>query len=178
VLRTRALWCARPDTLNDPEEFAWTCDYTPSSSPRPAQALAHISGTALVIARYLIGRKLAEQERLVRDVFNNGAAGTAITVAQDRLQSAGTIESVRVLESQAALAYWSCWRELPVLFPKTDLVRVPHHWRTFGARISPLTGSPRLAVTPPGAMSNYYTPSLNRRHGLRRPRWVWIPVSV
>jgi hypothetical protein len=30
VLQSRAFWCARPDTLNDPEEFAWTCDYTPS----------------------------------------------------------------------------------------------------------------------------------------------------
>lgn len=30
LLRTKAFWCARPDTLNDPQEFAWTCDYTPS----------------------------------------------------------------------------------------------------------------------------------------------------
>jgi hypothetical protein len=26
------VWCARPDTLNDPEEFKWTCDYTPTSA--------------------------------------------------------------------------------------------------------------------------------------------------
>jgi hypothetical protein len=29
------------------------------------------------------------------------------------------------------------------------------HWRTFGARISPLTGSPRLAANPPNAILNY-----------------------
>jgi hypothetical protein len=41
------------------------------------------------------------------------------------------------------------------MFPKNDLRRVPDHWRTFGTRISPLTGSPRLAVNPPNAMLNY-----------------------
>lgn len=24
------VWCAKPDTLNDPEEFVWECDYTPT----------------------------------------------------------------------------------------------------------------------------------------------------
>jgi hypothetical protein len=33
--------------------------------------------------------------------------------------------------------------------------RVPDHWQIFGARVSPLTGSPRLAVNPPNAVLNY-----------------------
>jgi hypothetical protein len=41
------------------------------------------------------------------------------------------------------------------MYPKNDLRRVPDHWRTFGTRVSPLTGSPRLAVNPPNAMLNY-----------------------
>jgi hypothetical protein len=41
------------------------------------------------------------------------------------------------------------------MFPKADLARVPNHWRTFGSRISPLTGSPRLSVNPPNAILNY-----------------------
>jgi hypothetical protein len=28
VLNRRSFWCARPDTLNDPVELAWTCDYS------------------------------------------------------------------------------------------------------------------------------------------------------
>jgi hypothetical protein len=44
---------------------------------------------------------------------------------------------------------------LPINFPKNDLKRVPEHWRTFGARVSPLTGSPRLAANPPNAILNY-----------------------
>jgi hypothetical protein len=35
------------------------------------------------------------------------------------------------------------------------LSRVPNHWRTFGTRKSPISGSPRLAVNPPNAMLNY-----------------------
>ena len=30
IVRGGLIWCARPDALNDPEEFAWTCDFTPS----------------------------------------------------------------------------------------------------------------------------------------------------
>jgi hypothetical protein len=32
---------------------------------------------------------------------------------------------------------------------------IPQHWRTFGTRESPITGSPRLAVNPANAMLNY-----------------------
>jgi hypothetical protein len=28
ILQTQAFWCARPDTLNDDQEFSWLCDYT------------------------------------------------------------------------------------------------------------------------------------------------------
>ena len=30
ILRDQTFWCARPNTLNDPEEFVWECDYSPS----------------------------------------------------------------------------------------------------------------------------------------------------
>src|SRR5262249_51634477 len=51
--------------------------------------------------------------------------------------------------------YWAAWRTLPVNFPKKDLARIPEHWKSFGTRVSPLTGSPRLAATPACAMMNY-----------------------
>ena len=31
LLQTQAFWCARPDTLNDDQEFSWRCDYQPTS---------------------------------------------------------------------------------------------------------------------------------------------------
>lgn len=33
---------------------------------------------------------------------------------------------------------------MSITFPRIDVRRVPDHWRTFGTRKSPLSGSPRL----------------------------------
>jgi CRISPR-associated endonuclease Cas1 len=122
---------------------------------RRAQALAHHNGTAVAIARELIGRKLSQQARIARDHFGNQTIAGMITAAGDALKSADTIRELRQMEAQAALAYWSLMRTVPVEFPHRDLARVPAHWRVFGTRHSPLTNSPRLAVSPPQAMLNY-----------------------
>jgi hypothetical protein len=39
--------------------------------------------------------------------------------------------------------------------PESDLPRVPEHWRSFGTRASPLTGSPRRAVNAANSALNY-----------------------
>jgi CRISPR-associated endonuclease Cas1 len=122
---------------------------------RRSQALAHQSGVALRIARELIGRKLAGQEQLVREKLRDPSTADAIAQARAAVKFANTIATIRQLEAHAAHAYWSAWRTLPVNFPQRDVHRVPDHWRVFGTRKSPLTGSPRLAVNPPNAMLNY-----------------------
>jgi CRISPR-associated endonuclease Cas1 len=122
---------------------------------RRAQALAHSSGAALRITRELISQKLAGQEQVARNKLLDTA--TADTIARFRMEvpSADSITTIRLIESQAARAYWSAWSTLPINFPKNQLRRVPEHWRSFGARVSPLTGSPRLAANPPNAILNY-----------------------
>jgi CRISPR-associated endonuclease Cas1 len=122
---------------------------------RRAQALAHQTGIAMQIARELIARKLAGQEQLVREKLRDSSTADVIAQARAALKLAGSIVAIRQLEAHAAHAYWSAWRTLPINFPQRDLDRVPDHWRTFGTRKSPLTGSPRLAVNPPNAMLNY-----------------------
>jgi CRISPR-associated endonuclease Cas1 len=122
---------------------------------RRAQSLAGESGAALQIARQLIAQKLTGQERVANDLLHDSHAARIIASARDALTTAETIPAIRLLESQAALAYWSAWRAVQVTYPKNDLRRVPDHWHTFGTRVSPLTGSPRLAVNPPNAMLNY-----------------------
>jgi CRISPR-associated endonuclease Cas1 len=122
---------------------------------RRAQALAHQSGAALRIVRELISRKLAGQEQLVRDKLRNSMTADTIARVHSGVKTAETISSIRQLEAKAAYAYWSAWHNIPIAFPKNDLRRVPQHWLTFGSRHSPLTGSPRLAVTPPNAILNY-----------------------
>ena len=122
---------------------------------RRVQALAQQSGAALEIAKELIQAKLSGQEFLVRNKLQNSTTADAIARFRDRLSAADRLELIRTLEAQAAAAYWSAWNTLPITFPRQDMKRVPEHWRTFGTRKSPLTGSPRLAVTPPGAILNY-----------------------
>src|SRR6266852_4674600 len=122
---------------------------------RRAQALASQSGTAIRIARELIDKKLAAQEQVARHKLFATENGDTIHRYRAELAEADTPESVRLIESKAAGAYWAAWRTLRISFPRKDESCVPEHWRVFGTRVSPLTGSPRLAVNPPNAVLNY-----------------------
>jgi CRISPR-associated endonuclease Cas1 len=136
--------------------LATTGPVRPSDSRlRRAQSLAHQTGAAVQISRGLISQKLEGQERIVRGVFRDSVLADRIAFFRAQLAGAKTVEVVRQFESQAAQAYWSAWRSLPIHFPTADYGRVPEHWRTFGTRKSILTGSPRRAVNPPNAMLNY-----------------------
>ena len=154
-------WLADQDAAfvmleRDGSVLATTGPVRPSDARlRRAQSMAGQSGAALHIARELIDKKIAGQERVVR--YKLLATQTADTISRYRaeLALADSPETIRQVESQAAGAYWSAWRTLPITFPRKDEQRIPAHWRVFGARVSPLTGSPRLAVNPPNAILNY-----------------------
>jgi CRISPR-associated endonuclease Cas1 len=122
---------------------------------RRAQALALGNGTALKISKELISQKLDGQATLVRDMLSDSATAEAIDRFRSELPSAQSIESVRLIEAQAAKLYWQVWSAVPVRWPRRDERRVPEHWRRFGSRLSPLTHSPRLACNPPNAILNY-----------------------
>jgi CRISPR-associated protein Cas1 len=122
---------------------------------RRAQALADHSGAALRITRELISRKLAGQEQVARSTLLDSRTADTIARFRSEIPNAVTISTVRLIESQGAAAYWSAWHDLPINFPEKSLRRVPDHWRVFGTRKSPLTGSPRRAANPPNAILNY-----------------------
>src|SRR5450631_1445591 len=136
--------------------LAVTGPVRPSDSKlRRSQGTAHSSGSALRIARELIGLKLAAQERVARHKLLDSTTADTIARFKTELPGADSTTTIRLIESQAARVYWGAWSDLPINFPKNDLKRVPEHWRSFGARVSPLTGSPRLAANPPNAILNY-----------------------
>ena len=62
-VRRFLVWCARPDTLNDPQEFVWQCDYTPT----PA-TLALLTGV-LVKAR---DRTNTDAQAIAATAIQNG----------------------------------------------------------------------------------------------------------
>jgi CRISPR-associated endonuclease Cas1 len=154
-------WLADQDAAfvmldRDGSVLATTGPLRPSDARlRRAQGLAIQSGAALQITRELIRQKLAGQEQNARTKLLDSATADTIARFRAEVASAESIATVRLLESQGASAYWSAWRTLPINFPRNDLHRVPDHWRVFGARISPLTGSPRLAANPVNSILNY-----------------------
>jgi CRISPR-associated endonuclease Cas1 len=154
-------WLADQDAAfvmldRDGSVLATTGPIRPSDAKmRRAQALAHHSGAAINIARELINQKLEAQETLTRNDLKNSTAADSVAQARFRVRTANRMDAIRLFESRAALAYWGAWRNLPINFPKHDLHRTPNHWKTFGGRVSPLTGSPRLAADPLNAMLNY-----------------------
>jgi hypothetical protein len=67
------VWCAKPDTLNDPEEFVWECDYTPTPATLGilTEVLVKARGRTKVAARTIakIAIKLGRLESIARPVF-------------------------------------------------------------------------------------------------------------
>jgi len=122
---------------------------------RRAQGLADTNDTGLRIVRELISQKLLGQENVARDKLCDIGVGDRIAEIRKRIGGIKTKQEFLSLEAHAASTYWSAWKNLPVNFPKASLPRVPNHWRTFGPRMSSLTGSPRLAVNPGNAVLNY-----------------------
>jgi CRISPR-associated endonuclease Cas1 len=122
---------------------------------RRSQALAAQTGVDVSIARELISQKLAGQERVTRDKLHDNAAAQEIADYRLALAEAETVDTICLLESRGAAAYWAAWRDVQAIFPTKDLPRVPEHWRKFSTRKSPLAGSPRLASNPANAMLNY-----------------------
>lgn len=119
------------------------------------QSLAMFNGKGLEICRTLIDAKLRGQERVVRERLNNIVASEVIAGLRNRLPSAASIENIRWLESHAAIAYFGALRNVRMLWLKKDLRRIPEYWQTVGSRHSPLSGSPRLAITPFHALLNF-----------------------
>lgn len=154
-------WLADQDAAfvmldRDGSVLATTGPVRPSDARlRRAQATALQSGAALRITQELISQKLAGQERVARTKLLDSTTADIIARFRAAAKNAETIEAVRQLESQGASAYWAAWRDLPICFPKTDLPRVPDHWRKFDTRKSLLSGSPRLAANPANAILNY-----------------------
>jgi len=122
---------------------------------RRAQALAVANGLGLKIARDLAHAKMTGQASVVESLAESAGAFAVIQRANDALWHAETVERLRILEAEAAKAYWDAWRFMPVRFGQRDKKRVPDHWRAFGMRASPFTGSPRLAANPANALLNY-----------------------
>src|SRR5215469_186448 len=101
---------------------------------RRAQSLALGNGTALTISRELISQKIEGQAAIVRDMLGNPVAADAILRFKADLAETDDIDTVRLVESQAAKLFWSQWTDVPIRWPRKDEDRVPSHWKRFNSR--------------------------------------------
>ncbi len=134
------------------------CTSTPSKAEaklRRAQALAPYGRAGVEVARLVLGQKLEGQVQLLDQLDPRPASRQALEGSLDGLQRAAGLPELLNHEAQAAAAYWRCWASQPVRFSPSDRQRLPEAWASFGSRSSRLGGSPRLAVTPAGAILNY-----------------------
>ena len=63
LIHRQLVWCAPPETLNDPEEFLWSCDYTTTVS------------TSVLLTEVLIrarGRTRANAQKTAEDAVESG----------------------------------------------------------------------------------------------------------
>ncbi len=113
------------------------------------------NGTGIEIARRLVVDKLRGQTAVLERLTDSQSVRAVLAQAIDDVARARNPAGLRATESTAAATYWSAWKDIPVQFARRDKNRVPDHWRTFGARTSPLTGSSRSAANPANAILNY-----------------------
>jgi CRISPR-associated endonuclease Cas1 len=104
------------------------------------------------IARTLIGAKIAGQIANLQWLGLNSAASEAVAFAQ-RLEQRPSAPDLLGIEGMVSAIYWQALIEFPLQFGKQPAVA--DHWKTFGARHSTITGTPRGAVTPGNALLNY-----------------------
>ena len=118
---------------------------------RRAQGRATETGLAVEITRWLVQEKLKGQARVALRL------PSPVTIPVPDLYQVPAQEPADFLpiEGEAASAYWRGWEHVKVQFVKADERRIPEHWRFFGRRSSPISGTPRRAGSPGSAALNY-----------------------
>jgi CRISPR-associated protein Cas1 len=125
---------------------------SPARLRRSQAALSVETRLGSSIARSLIEVKIAGQIANLQWLGFNAAASEAVAFAQ-RLERHPSAPDLLGIEGRVSAIYWQALTEFPLQFGKQG--PVADHWKTFGARHSTITGTPRGAVTPGNALLNY-----------------------
>jgi CRISPR-associated endonuclease Cas1 len=123
---------------------------------RRAQALAMDGPVGLAVTRYLLTAKLEGQRGVLSEALPlDPDSVRTLDRAIERVSSCNVTHDAVANEARAAKVYWRAWKDQSVKFSRADRSKVPAHWLVVGDRHSPLSSSPRRAVTPAGAIFNY-----------------------
>jgi CRISPR-associated endonuclease Cas1 len=122
---------------------------------RRAQALAATGPAGVEIARGVLAAKIEGQRALLDELPGGSDAVGPVERALRETEHAEDLPALLAAEARAAAAYWQAWAQLPIPFPPAEARNLPEHWTVFGQRASLITGGPRLATNPAGAILNY-----------------------
>ena len=162
----RAIGAAFVQIGNGGEVLAHSVPFGYDGLPiRRAQALAGTNGLDLTIARELIEAKLDGQRR---NLVRLGADLREFDSLRAALDSADSIDRIRIIEAKAAGLYFGAWRNVQIRFRDRDVARIPARWQRADSRASLLTGAPRAATSPLNAMRNYLFACLESEARLAR----------
>ena len=106
---------------------------------RRAQALAAYTPLAMDVTRWLLDRRLADQARIASKLLYREDVAALAKDRRSALVDCESASEALLVESAAAVAYWSAWSDVEVRFAPKDRPRVPEHWFRFGGRRSPLS---------------------------------------
>jgi CRISPR-associated endonuclease Cas1 len=122
---------------------------------RRVQALAAYTQVGVDAAQFLLGVKVRGQAATLSRLPTGDGAERALSRALAQIDQAESFDALMDAERLAAGAYWERWATIPIRFALRDQERVVDHWRSFGLRSSPITGSKRHAINPANALLNY-----------------------
>jgi CRISPR-associated protein Cas1 len=125
----------------------------------------------LELMKHLLIQKLEGQEKtlhlLTKECHFLIMEEHPLASHKETITNAESLASLRLAEAQAALAYFSCWKGLPVAFrkPRPGCMAVPTHWQTFESRRSLKSAGNRDATDPINAALNLcYTVAATQVH--------------
>lgn len=127
---------------------------------RHAQIEAQRNGVGLRLAIWLIHEKIAGSRAALLTLPPSPARELAIRRLDAAIEDLETwppesIETLRLVETRAALAYFICWQSIPLQWKGIGRNPIPPEWQRVCRRQSLVSGSNRKASHPVNAILNY-----------------------
>jgi hypothetical protein len=122
---------------------------------RRAQGLAAGTELGVAMGRDLLRAKLADQAEVL-ELLPGASAAAEIVLRRSRdLDACADANALRVVEAQAAGAFWAVIADIPVDYVTADRDIVPESWARVGRRASLVTGASRGATSPAHGLWNF-----------------------
>jgi CRISP-associated protein Cas1 len=163
-------WCARMGiavsfVASDSSLINCLVPDAPHDGPvKRAQAVSAVTDDAVILARYILGKKMDSQIQAVERDFPRLGVGNStsrsislskIHACKESLVETSTLVEFLTVEGRAAQIYWELLVATPLPWKEWALKRIPAHWATISPRTNGKRERVRDATDPFNAILNY-----------------------